>query len=1193
MAGGLENTSLEFAGLDDDAQTTNSPEIKNKTNKAANTTDTKESKAAQQEVVQSGQGNVLNGYRSVTYNFTFAGLRKEYLEKPETLRESEMDLVILQSGGKGYAGIKGTGPLPDDLRKSQEEVYDRYDAQSKRAAQSTVDTANTNLEIIAEFNRQSPGRFDMYIDNVEIDSILQFTEDSNNTLPTKFKFEVIEPYSVNGFIEALYVTALACGYPNYISASYVMKVEFKGYPDDDLTEFKDPEVIPGSTRYFPLGITNMEVDITEKGTRYRVEAVPYNERAFGQPNTVQKPIKMEGETVKEILTHFIDNVNKQAIASWKESKTGANVNEVDSYAIKFPSWSDTEGWVDSPENSMASAKLVELLTDNVLYKLADPSSITKPNAYKANGSKQPTSQEQAKSPESIKYNPKKTVIQFSEGMNIHDVITAVIRDSEYVRNILKDIKKYVDPYGMIDYFMIRIETTNSSIINQTTKKPVQKFTYVVSPYKVHYSKIPNLADNLIDEADLKKLSRREYNYLYTGKNIDVLNFKLNFNMLFFEAVPAAMGNKDIPEAKTSAANNNNNKVTHNSPDNATASKMQVPLHPKKPAVTPTQAYSGNGSQPLTDPYSVLARGLHDAVVNSTSMLTGELEILGDPFYLCTGGLGNYNPKPKGQGVNAGGEANQNYGQLMITINFRNPIDILPFNEGGTMFFDSNRVPFSGIYTVTQASHTFKDGKFQQRLSVIRVPGQILDYSVKPTDISQSLSTMPDPYSQRIPSTGREMAPSQRLDSTTAFEQLGRGLPSPGLPGVASNFVSAPGGIGISASSLLKQAPGLGNALSAGSSIIGKSLPTDALSNIRLGASGLVDLAQTKLGSAALMAVAANVVTGNKTAKGALGVLAGTLAGSAIASAIKTPNIGSGIGQGSTVSIPSSVPTDLTANDIKFGAGINSSSLSFDSISKTASAISQSAVDSVTALGKDAAGLVSGVGDKIKSLAGSSADPGAIGAQLGLNVSALSGLSSPLSSKVLSQVTNLVKNVPADVNLKQSVDTGLVLDYIPSSKIANIPATAPFSVAPPPQADETYIKQVVSAGGKTALENLYGVNDIKKISTNLVSPELITTALASVPNAQINPLAKSLFSGIDSSIVKDKLATAQSQLSKITGQSTILDKNITSSVSSKFGSSAVSPLDKLVNKLNDPTAPPYTGNDPIVRARLGLPPSTNG
>ena len=31
------------------------------------------------------------------------------------------------------------------------------------------------------------------------------------------------------------------------------------------------------------------------------------------------------------------------------------------------------------------------------------------------------------------------------------------------------------------------------------------------------------------------------------------------------------------------------------------------------------------------------------------------------------------------------------------------------------------------------------------------------------------------------------------------------------------------------------------------------------------------------------------------------------------------------------------------------------------------------------------------------------------------------------------------------------------------------------------------------------------------------------------------------------------------------------------------------LNKGVNSLGDPNAPPYTGDDPIIRARLGLPP----
>jgi hypothetical protein len=54
-----------------------------------------------------------------------------------------------------------------------------------------------------------------------------------------------------------------------------------------------------------------------------------------------------------------------------------------------------------------------------------------------------------------------------------------------------------------------------------------------------------------------------------------------------------------------------------------------------------------------------------------------------------------------------------------------------------------------------------------------------------------------------------------------------------------------------------------------------------------------------------------------------------------------------------------------------------------------------------------------------------------------------------------------------------------------------------------------------------------------------------------------------------------------------------------SVAAKFGSlssSVGTPLNKLmnsaVNKLNDPKAPPYTGNDPIIRARLGLPPAVD-
>lgn len=1110
-----------------------SPQIQNKTVKPSTETSNNSSSASKgstfadqskQQVVQSGETNVLNGYRSSTYNFTLAGLRKSYLDDPDELRKSELDLVILRSGGKGTNGISSAG-------------------------------AYGSTEIIAGFNANSPGRFDMFIEDVEIESIMAFSNTSNTSLPTKIKFQVIEPYSINGFIESLYVASLAAGYTNYISASYVLKVEFKGYPDGD--SISDPEVVPNSTRYFPIGITNIEVEVTEKGTVYRVDAVPYNERSFGQSNVIKKPIKMEGQTVKAILENFFDNVNKQNVAIWKETYKNAKDDQVDMYEIKFPNWSDSEGWQYDIDNAISKAKLIELYKDNALYNLINPAGNDVPNGYKTDGSKK-AKPEVSTQPEKIKYNPTSTVVQFSEGMNIHDVISVVIRDSEYVRNILKDVKSHTDAYGMVNYFMIRIETRNTDVINEVSKKPVQKLTFVVTPYKIHYSKIPNLADNIIHESELKKLSLREYNYIYTGQNVDVLSFKLNFNSLFFEAIPVAMGNKDVPEAKTGAGNSNNVKVTQASPPTEIAKQSQVPLPPKKPVPTPVQSYSGNASQQLDDPYSTLARSLHESVVNSkASMLSGELEILGDPFYLTTGGLGNFNPKPSARGKNSEGEANQNYGQLMITINFRNPIDIQSLEQGGAMYFDSNRVPFSGVYMVTQVNHSFKDGIFKQRLAVIRMPGQVIEYNIRPTNFAALMSTEPSPGDQVVSTNANVPRYSQRLDSTTAFEQIQRGLPTPGLPGVASNFVAAAGGIGTTAAALMNQTNGIGNALSAASSVIGQTLPTDAISNLRLNASGLSKISLGNLNSAALTNAAVNVITGNVPFKQAAGTIAGQILGSTLASAIKKSNVGSGIGEGATVSVDPMNITDPTALDLKFGNTIDSTSLPTGSLSNIGESIKDlgsSALSAISNLGDSASEFVGNVGEKLRSLNATPADPEAISAAAGLDSSKLSGLDPAYQSKVNSQLKSMIASIPSDVNLDQAVSQGLVLDYIPSGAVKNIPAISPYSIAPEPDVPNPVI-----------------------------------------PTVSFNPYdnASKSVSLADSSIIKDKFESATKQLSAITGQPIIQDKNLTGSVLGKYGSGSSNPLDKLVNKLNDPNAPPYTGDDPIIRARLGLPPLNNG
>ena len=580
------------------------------------------------QVEKSKQQNILNSYRSITYHFTLAGLLKEHLTDPTLYRTSELDLIILKSGGKGNSKLTiSENTVLDNTvtalsSKTAADVRNKIAAQDPRILNRSTkedDTAMEKktdygfeqvMESVKGFNANSPGRFDLFIENIEIDTLMAFSPEAGSTLPTQIKFDVIEPYSVNGFIEALHFAAVAAGYPSYLQASFLLKMEFWGYPDNG--DFSEPEKIPKSERYFPFGLTAVDVDITERGTRYKVSGVPFNERAFGEPNVIKQPIKMEGSTVGEILHNLILKINQQTETSDKDGKLESLGKNHNVYAIKFPKWSNSTGWnnknaaggkgvdeaaiafAQTGENDIAKAKLVELLKDNALYSMADPGEEgAKPTAYKTNGTAQPTAAQQSKEPEAIKYTPGLTVVQFAEKMNIHEAISSVIRDSEYSRNIIKNVKTNIDKYGMIEYFMVRMEVENLKIIDKTSKKPFQKFTYVVTPYKVHYTSIPSYGQDQIDDANLTKLCLREYNYIYTGKNIDIINFKLNFNTLFYEAVPAAMGNDDTPSTKTGAGPTNGNEIRQTATSTETGIKQQIPTPPTKVEPADTQSTGGN------------------------------------------------------------------------------------------------------------------------------------------------------------------------------------------------------------------------------------------------------------------------------------------------------------------------------------------------------------------------------------------------------------------------------------------------------------------------------------------------------------------------------------------------------------------------------------------------------------------------
>lgn len=736
------------------------------------------------------KGNVLNKYRSYTYNFTLAALPKDLLKNPKAYRSKgyNFDFVILKSGGKGPEAIKAKASAGLTVNKT-------FQGENELG---NISLSENNLqlgqELVEQFNKSSPGRFDMYIDDVEIETLMAFTPGTNTSFANKIRFDVFEPFSINGFPEALHVGAVSAGYLNYIQASYVLVMEFLGYPDD--VDLPEPRPIEHTKRYFVVKIAGFEAEVSEQGTKYKVRCLPYNESALGNANVLKEPIQMNGNYVKDILKNFENNLNEQVKKSDQKTKTNSNTLKYDKYEIIFAELENNKIDKEKNTNVFAESKVLELLKEKSLYRFPDPG---KEAEVAANGQRPNNTGTRAvgkKPKESTNqgywlYTPDEVVVQFPEGARVHECIIAVLRDSQYTRSILENLDKSGsrDENDMVTYFAILTET-EAGEIDSVTNKQQQVFRYIIVPHKIHFTRIPGYQSQKYDTEKLQSKVIREYKYLYSGTNPDLINFKLNFNSLFFEALPKSLGNADYLFSDTALGKDNENKPRLGSDNVDNVKRDSVGTTPIQ-TNPDNQKLSNIGSAgPLSvNPFDVMTRQMHEAIINSkASLLTGEIEILGDPLYLTTSGQGNYNPQfqTPDATLTVDGEVSYLLREVHIGITFQNPVDI---GSDGLYEFQKERIPFSGVYRVNSVKSNFNQGLFKQSLSVMRMPGQFANKGiVKATDPAEKMEFEPDPYNRIVVDTSRRIPGSAATGQTVnLLSQLGT-LVS-GITGAVGGVVS--------------------------------------------------------------------------------------------------------------------------------------------------------------------------------------------------------------------------------------------------------------------------------------------------------------------------------------------------------------------------------------------------------------------
>lgn len=704
--------------------------------------------------------NPLHKYASITHIFTLAALDTKSMNAPD------------------MTYIKG-GKLPIVLKTGG---------------------ANPNNRVKTKF-----GKFDFYIDEVVIQSNYGFMQGTGNTNATGITMTVSEPLSMGMFPVALNQAAYEAGYNDFRSCIFLLKIEFKGADQNG-----NMVSVKNTTKYIPMNFRDLQMSVTEAGSVYKCEAQPAADIPLLASNcTITTDITITGSTVSEILQTGPKSLQAVINRRLQETAKNAKAPIADEVVILFPGSSDFKltGSKPGEDEKLSGASAIKpvagQINDATIFKelnvkrSAINQSLIESEINEIGASDLGYNEaRQAKTPQadpnkaydsqgylvhSNTANPKICDYVFQQDSTIQNAINQVILTSDYAKNALK---KPTDQNGMRLWW--RIETALYHVDSKanfaaTGRKP-QISVYKVVPYYTHVSAVPIPGAKTSTFKNLLNQCVKVYNYIYTGKNSDILKFNLDFDNRFVTAIT----NDEFRNSASTALANQESKskeeivapvVTEQGALPKEQGKVANPLVVRNATDTSSDKKGGGGHEL---PEHRAARVLHDALTFGQDLQKIEMDIVGDPYWLTGNGLGNYTAPdiPGYMNIKSDGSVNYQNGEVDMAINFRTPIDINPT----TGLYNMAKVgssQFSGIYKVQQVIHRFQNGQFTQTIKANRRQIEPKDMGNAGFD-SKTTVTIPNPVD---PATNGVNAQGQNVsivnaDSSVTNPETGEVTPAP-------------------------------------------------------------------------------------------------------------------------------------------------------------------------------------------------------------------------------------------------------------------------------------------------------------------------------------------------------------------------------------------------------------------------------
>lgn len=714
--------------------------------------------------------------------------------------------------------------LDDDTYNSSVTNPAGYQATNVLIASGGLYSTNTYL-------RNQYFQDDFYFSSAQLTTVIGANAESRNSNVIDLKFDIIEPYGCTLLNRLMDATA-SLGAKNYLEIPYLLQIDFVGY-DDAGTPVN---TIPGTTKYIPIKLIGMTFTISTKGAEYKFEAVPYGHDAYTHTvATIPANIEVSATTIQQLFgattlsewSSGSTSTNNQRA----ESSSSASTNVSSTIQNLDGSTTTTNTQTSSASSSSTATQTIKQrsITDalnNYQKVLLNNKSIGVADQYAfvidddiANANISETKRTDIKHTQfdmsatnsplkdgaasSLSGNQGTFTIDYSHnlfrinaGSSIVDVINQYIQNSTYFT------KQMTDPTGnttsgtqaneaagstnngTTSTTQGQINTTSStnnspmyswkivpevSLLGFDTVRNTyaKKITYHIKKYQANNVRHPY--------APQGKASTyvKDYQYIFTGENIDIIDFNMNFATTFYTAVTAipakhqqtlsqAVIDPTTPVSNTQLLQNNVNPFPN----------RFMPISSNMSAISGAYAYK--------DTKTIIAADVTSSLFSKAQadMVRIDLTIIGDPDFIKQDDIFVVDSSLNS---NLNGSIATDVGEVYIRLTFATGTDydvntgLLRTSASGD--YNPTQNVFSGLYKVLVVANTFVDGRFEQTLECVRLPNQATDYQ-------------PPSQSTNVTSSERSASGNAEVNSGTV-NTIGTGLFSGLIPNESiSNAVQA-------------------------------------------------------------------------------------------------------------------------------------------------------------------------------------------------------------------------------------------------------------------------------------------------------------------------------------------------------------------------------------------------------------------